>query len=161
MNEEYNCPPIAWQRQAAELQAREDLERESKSKKTMKPTNNLPRPYKYELSIAQAKKLVKDLKAICEPYKKKARYASIDTKAITKGYRLSIFILATEPELKPAWVNYEGMNENEWNELNHKLMARLTGALETNYIPELQTEPWTVQSNFHTVGSLYIKYKEL
>lgn len=118
----------------------------------------LRKPYQYCITIAQAKKMLADIKNLLnkDAITGQLQCDLICTKSIKFGIRLDFFLLACSPGLTSKG---SGLSEQEW--------IRITSSAKTIFeaglgeCPEMYIEPWSDSKKFQAQFETYIMYQEL
>ena len=115
----------------------------------------LKKPYEFEIPAAVARQLGKDLKDLLKPLNKRLQYAYLETKAVSKGQRIGLYMLGYKPGLYPE----VGVTHGQWDTLCAALVKRITVTLGKRV--DCYVEPWSPLRKFQFRFETYIKFTEL
>lgn len=126
------------------------------TERTNRP-KGLKQPYEYILPLAKATKSLRDLKKFLNSQDEaKFQCCGLFTKAVSKGIRVSVFILSYNIDHS---VDKTGCTETEWNELTKETQEKLFAILGKD--AEMYIEPFTKERKFQARLQTYIAYKEM
>lgn len=123
-------------------------------------TPGLRKPYEYELPVADARALVKELKDYLKANGNEGKALQcdlVDTKSVKYGMRLNVFLLGFRPGLtgEPE----KGIYQHEWDRIWNGLIAIIKAQLGENV--SVYVEPWSDKEKFQLRFETYIKFTEL
>jgi hypothetical protein len=122
-----------------------------------KVKTSLPKPYQYEAPIAAVQDMVRQLK-IEEKSDRKLQCYLVATKPVSKGIRLTIFMLGYQPGLCGESGTGAGLDKSQWEAMTGTVRMILEHDL--GKVP-LYVEPWRKGKKFQARFETYIKYSEL
>jgi len=115
------------------------------------------------MPVATAKQLIQDLKTTTRRMGRQYQYAFAETKAVSKGVRLGVFMLATPQEIDnnipgDKEADIPATSKEQWSQDTGEVVARLEKDL-SGCIPYV--EEWNPERKFQFRFETYIKYAEL
>jgi hypothetical protein len=113
-------------------------------------------PYQYKLPVKTVKELTLGLRSVIKYRPKLLQCGRVDSKPVTYGVRLDIFLLGYAPGL--CGNTAFGATKEEWNLLTASIQDRLDLALGE---APMYVESWSAYRKFQARFETYIKFDEL
>lgn len=118
--------------------------------------SGLRKPYQYQTTTAEFRKLKQDAKTIAEQFGNNLQCAGVDSKPVTYGARLDIFLLGYKPGHTGTTT---GVTRAQWEKVTTELCDRLKQSLGEDIA--VYIEPWTAERKFQARFETYIMFEEL
>lgn len=120
------------------------------------PIAKLCRPYQFVAKLKETETFLKNLRNALKPYAEPLQCQLVDKKPISKGIRLTIFVLGKQPHYSGD--GSPGISKKQWQQISNIVKTHIQGLLGEKAV--ILIDPWNKSSKFSITFETYIQYIE-